>query len=98
MDDNELDRLFGINGGDEGSGADDSEHLQIVDSKGKKTPEKAETEEASGEEPEKEAGEGEEKAAEEETDGQEADPDSSENEEGQDIYFMRRKFIFYFIN
>jgi len=84
MDDNELDRLFGINGGDEGSGADDSEHLQIVDSKGKKTPEKAETEEASGEEPEKEADEGEEKAAEEETDGQEADTDSSENEEGQE--------------
>lgn len=36
MDDNELDRLFGYDGGDEGSGEDDSEHLQIVDTASKK--------------------------------------------------------------
>lgn len=36
MDDNELDRLFGYDGGQDGSGADDPEHLQIVDSKEKK--------------------------------------------------------------
>lgn len=50
MDDNELDKLFGINGGDEGSGADDSEHLQIVDAKEDKTPETEEAEETSKEE------------------------------------------------
>ncbi len=36
MDDNELDRLFGYDGGPEGTGEDDPEHLQIVDSKDKK--------------------------------------------------------------
>ena len=36
MDDNELDRLFGYDGGPEGNDADDPEHLQIVDSKDKK--------------------------------------------------------------
>ena len=50
MDDNELDKLFGYDGGDEGSGADDSEHLQIVDAKEDKTPETEETEETSKEE------------------------------------------------
>ena len=43
MDDNELDKLFGINGGDDGSGEDDSEHLQIVDTKEEKTPKAADT-------------------------------------------------------
>ena len=42
MDDNELDRLFGYDGGQEGSGADDSEHLQIEESKDKKEPQKPE--------------------------------------------------------
>ena len=36
MDDNELDRLFGYDGGPEGTDADDPEHLQIVDSKDRK--------------------------------------------------------------
>ena len=38
MDDNELDRLFGIDGGDDGSGADDPDHLQIVGAEDKTVP------------------------------------------------------------
>ena len=83
MDDNELDKLFGYDGGDEGSGVDDSEHLQIVDPKEKKPRDKAETQEPESEEPVKEVdadGEAEEAL---ETEGQGSDPESSENEEGE---------------
>ena len=48
MDDNELDRLFGIDGGDDGSGADDSEHLQIEKPKDRKEAVKPEAEQKSG--------------------------------------------------
>ena len=73
MDDNELDKLFGYDGGDEGSGADDSEHLQIVDSKDKKAPDKAENgEEANEETPSEEGEESQEEASESETSDEEA--------------------------
>lgn len=78
MDDNELDKLFGMDGGDEGSGADDSEHLQIVDSEGKKVSE-AEGSEEDG----REESAGEEEAAEEGSDGNEENAEAAEevNEE-----------------
>ena len=73
MDDNELDKLFGYDGGDEGSGADDSEHLQIVDSKDKKAPDKAENgEEANEETPSEEGEESQEEASGSETSDEEA--------------------------
>ena len=81
MDDNELDKLFGYDGGDEGSGADDSEHLQIVDPKDKKPRETEETQEPEGEEPVKEKdADGEEEEA-GETEANESDAESSEKEE-----------------
>ncbi|MBR3349813.1 MAG: hypothetical protein IKG55_07040, partial [Solobacterium sp.] len=74
MDDNELDKLFGMDGGDEGSGADDSEHLQIVDSKEEKASE-AEKSADSGEE--KDSGE-ETESVEESSDGVEEESEASE--------------------
>ena len=50
MDDNELDRLFGYDGGQDGSGADDPEHLQIEESKDKKEPQKPEVKHEGGSE------------------------------------------------
>ena len=78
MDDNELDKLFGINGGDEGSGADDSEHLQIVDAKEDKTPETEETEKTVKEEASKEESSEDETAA-EGSEGQEGSSETSED-------------------
>ena len=79
MDDNELDKLFGMDGGDEGSGADDSEHLQIVDSKEEKASE-AEKSADSGEE--KDSGE-ETESAEESSDGVEEESEASEEDAGE---------------
>lgn len=81
MDDNELDKLFGYDGGDEGSGADDSEHLQIVDPKDKKPREKKETQEPEGEEPVKEETADGEDAEARDAEANGAEPESSENEE-----------------
>ena len=50
MDDNELDRLFGYDGGQEGSGADDTEHLLIEDPKEKKETQKPEAKQDGGSE------------------------------------------------
>lgn len=85
MDDNELDKLFGYDGGDEGSGADDSEHLQIVDPKEEKPGDKAEAGASDGEEPSSEEGnDGREEAAEpsdEETAEDEKQPGKEDGEE-----------------
>lgn len=90
MDDNELDRLFGINGGDDGSGADDSEHLQIEKSKDKKesvTPEAkqesaSEKKEPSEEGPEKDAGKNE--PVDKESEPEQTEGEGSEKESGDE--------------
>lgn len=76
MDDNELDRLFGYDGGDDDSGEDDSEHLQIVDSK-EKSHEASET----GDSEEKDSSDVKETEASDEAD-KESDPDNPESEQG----------------
>ncbi|MBR5180702.1 MAG: FtsQ-type POTRA domain-containing protein [Clostridiales bacterium] len=91
MDDNELDKLFGINGGDDGSGEDDSEHLQIVDTKEEKTPKAADTKDTADEEPsdEESAAEesseasGDETSEEEAAEGEEKEQSETEGEEEQ---------------
>ena len=79
MDDNELDKLFGIGGGDEGSGADDSEHLQIVDSKDKTPSEEAKDEEKGAEETAEEEAESTEEGS--ETPEEETEASEEESEE-----------------
>ncbi len=95
MDDNELDRLFGYDGGTEGTGADDPEKKQKEEAKEVKTIEGFEARKASGSDPEEkdekeedkdsEASEKEEEASEdkpEEEEEKEASGDSEEKEEG----------------
>lgn len=79
MDDNELDKLFGIGGGDEGSGADDSEHLQIVDFKDKTPSEEAKDEEKGAEETAEEEAESTEEGS--ETPEEETEASEEESEE-----------------
>ena len=79
MDDNELDKLFGIGGGDEGSGADDSEHLQIVDSKDKTPSEDVKDEEKGAEETAEEEAESTEEGS--ETPEEETEASEEESEE-----------------
>lgn len=79
MDDNELDKLFGIGGGDEGSGADDSEHLQIVDSKDKTPSEDVKDEEKGAEETAEEEAESIEEGS--ETPEEETEASEKESEE-----------------
>ena len=83
MDDNELDKLFGYDGGPEGSDADDTEHLQIVDSgdSGKKDEKESVKE---GKES-KEDGDGEPKENQEGTDDSDAvkEPEDKESEEAE---------------
>ena len=79
MDDNELDKLFGIGGGDEGSGADDSEHLQIVDSKEKTPSEDVKDEEKGAEETAEEEAESTEEGS--ETPEEETEASEEESEE-----------------
>ena len=79
MDDNELDKLFGIGGGDEGSGADDSEHLQIVDSKDKTPSEDVKDEEKGAEETAEEEAESTEEGS--ETSEEETEASEEESEE-----------------
>ena len=95
MDDNELDRLFGYDGGTEDSGADDPEKKQKEEAKEVKTIEGFEARKASGSDPEEkdekeededsEAPEKEEEASEdkpEEEEEKESSGDSEEKEEG----------------
>lgn len=82
MDDNELDKLFGYDGGDEGSGADDSEHLQIVDPKDEKDSDKAETEDSAVEEASTE--EGQEEASESDEASEEASSEGEEEQGGEE--------------
>ncbi len=79
MDDNELDKLFGIGGGDEGSGADGSEHLQIVDSKDKTPSEDVKDEEKGAEETAEEEAESTEEGS--ETSEEETEASEEESEE-----------------
>ncbi len=95
MDDNELDRLFGYDGGTEGTGADDPEKKQKEEAKEVKTIEGFEARKASGSDPEEkdekekdedsETSEKKEEASEdkpEEEEEKEASGDSEEKEEG----------------
>lgn len=85
MDDNELDRLFGYDGGPEGSGGDDTEHLQIVDKKDKKPSEPSKSDDSGAEETGGESSDGKEKESPEEgkKDGEsEAETSESPEESG----------------
>ena len=85
MDDNELDRLFGYDGGTEGSGADESEKKQNVEEKKEKAIEGFEVRKA--EETKKSAaGDEEEKEEEKDSDPEEKSEDApaKENEDGED--------------
>lgn len=81
MDDNELDRLFGYDGGTEGTGADDPEKKQKEEAKEEKAIEGFEVRKASGSDPEAKEEKKEDKDSEAPEKEEEASEDKPEEEE-----------------